>query len=72
MPAAGAFDALSGVSRSQCDGNQVTLFTTDVTATLGELTRMAGEGTVKFEELHVRRATLEDVFLKITGRGLRD
>jgi|Deesub1362B_J571_1020462.scaffolds.fasta_scaffold03159_2 ABC-2 type transport system ATP-binding protein len=64
----GALQALPGVTHVRCDGPEVTLYTTDAPATLAAL--------VSFEEvlsdLHVRRATLEDVFLKLTGRRLRD
>ncbi|MCI0394070.1 MAG: ABC transporter ATP-binding protein [Chloroflexi bacterium] len=72
MPAQGTFSTLPGVTRSQRDSATVTLFTTDTTATLGALTRLAEAGTIHFDALHVRRATLEDVFLKLTGRRIRD
>jgi len=72
LPAEGTFRALPGVTRARRDGKMVTLLTTDATATLGGLTALAQDGTVKFNDLHVRRATLEDVFLKLTGRRIRD
>lgn len=37
-----------------------------------ELLRTAESAKLKIEYMLVRRATLEDVFLKLTGRGLRD
>lgn len=33
---------------------------------------LAEQGAVQFEDLTVRRATLEDVFLKLTGRRIRE
>jgi len=33
---------------------------------------MAKQSDMKLTDLYVRRATLEDVFLKLTGRRIRD
>jgi ABC-2 type transport system ATP-binding protein len=54
------------------ENGHVTLYTGDTTATLGGLTDLARAGTIEFDSLNVRRATLEDVFLKITGKRIRD
>jgi len=65
-----ALKSLPGVTHVRHDGTEVTLYTTDAPATLAALvSRDEGEGLA---DLHVRRATLEDVFLKLTGRRLRD
>ncbi len=72
LPDPGTFNQLPGVARSRRDDNLITLFSKDPTATLGGLTRLAENGDVRFEDLHVRRATLEDVFLKLTGKKIRD
>ncbi len=73
LPPEGTFRQLPGVSGPATrDGSQVTMFTTDTTATLGGLTRLADAGTIRFDALSVRRATLEDVFLKLTGRRIRE
>ncbi len=72
LPDEGTFRSLAGVTRTQREGNFVTLYTTDTTATLSELTRLASEGAIQFNDLRVRRATLEDVFLKLTGKRIRD
>jgi ABC-2 type transport system ATP-binding protein len=72
LPVDGTFRALPAVTRTRRDGKIVTLFTTDVAAALGGLTALAHGGTIKFRDLHVRQATLEDVFLKLTGRSIRD
>ena len=60
--------ALPGVTHVRCDGPEVTLYTTDAPATLAALV----DQEESLSDLHVRRATLEDVFLKLTGRRLRD
>ncbi len=72
LPAEGTFVSLAGVTRARRSGSLVTLYTTDTAATLSDLTLAAGEGAIRFEDLHVRRATLEDVFLKLTGKRIRE
>jgi hypothetical protein len=39
---------------------------------MGGLLDLAEVGEIQFDDLTVRRATLEDVFLKLTGRRIRD
>jgi ABC-2 type transport system ATP-binding protein len=46
--------------------------TPDPKALLPRLLERAEESAVPFQQVHVRRATLEDVFLHRTGRSLRD
>ena len=60
---------MSSVTRE--DG-EVVLYTTDVPATIGAVLGAADELGVEAANLAVRRATLEDVFLALTGRTLRD
>ncbi len=48
------------------------LYTSDVAATIGALLELADARGVEPQDLGVRRATLEDVFLDLTGRALRD
>ncbi|MFQ5407920.1 MAG: ABC transporter ATP-binding protein [Anaerolineales bacterium] len=72
LPAEGTFRSLPAVTRTRREGSRVTLFTTDAMATLGGLTRLAAAGTIQFDGLNVRRATLEDVFLKLTGKRIRE
>ena len=64
--------ALPGVSRVMHEDDSVALYTADVAATIGGLLGVAGELGVEPANLMVRRATLEDVFLDLTGRALRD
>jgi ABC-2 type transport system ATP-binding protein len=65
----GALPAVSSVTRE--DG-EVVLYTRDVPATIGAVLATADELGVEATNLAVRRATLEDVFLALTGRTLRD
>jgi ABC-2 type transport system ATP-binding protein len=48
------------------------LYSKDVPATIGGLLAMADELTFEPRNLGIRQATLEDVFLDLTGRALRD
>jgi ABC-2 type transport system ATP-binding protein len=64
--------ALPGVTSIQHEDGAVLLYTRDVPATIGAVLDAADERRVEPANLAVRRATLEDVFLDLTGRALRD
>ena len=77
------FDALEGLSDDQLaafpgvtsikhEGAAVLLYTRDVPATIGAVLAATERLAVEPTNLAVRRATLEDVFLDLTGRALRD
>ncbi len=77
------FDRLDGVERSELEGmpavtsvkdddGGVLLYTRDVGATIGALLALADARGLEPQNLGIRRATLEDVFLDLTGRALRD
>jgi ABC-2 type transport system ATP-binding protein len=61
-----------GVASIQEEGGAVMLYTRDVPATIGAVLAATESLGVEPENLTVRRATLEDVFLDLTGRALRD
>ncbi len=63
---------LSGVTHMRQDGKAITLYSRAVPQTLGELTELGKTRRLTLDDLHVRRATLEDVFLKLTGRRIRE
>ena len=63
---------LQGVTDARQDGNAVTIYSTSVPGTLTELTELGQAHGLALDDLHVRRATLEDVFLKLTGRRIRE
>ncbi len=64
--------ALPGVSDIRSEDGTLLLFTNDVSATLNALVRMADDKRIPIRSLNVRSATLEDVFITLTGRRLRD
>jgi ABC-2 type transport system ATP-binding protein len=64
--------ALPAVKRVLREADEVVLYTPDVPATIGGLLRLADEAGAGNLDVAVRRPTLEDVFLELTGRGLRD
>ncbi len=64
--------ALPAVTRVVHEDGAVALYTRDVATTIGGLLAAAGEVGQEPQNLAVRRATLEDVFLDLTGRALRD
>ncbi len=65
-------EALPAVASVKRDTHEVLVYTSDVGATIGALLVLADARGVEASNLTVRRATLEDVFLDLTGRALRD
>jgi ABC-2 type transport system ATP-binding protein len=68
----GRLSGLPGVARVIHEDGEVALYTRDVAATVGGLLAASAELGQEPANLAVRRATLEDVFLDLTGRALRD
>jgi ABC-2 type transport system ATP-binding protein len=68
----GRLAALPAVSRVVHENGEVALYTSDVPATIGGLLAATEALHLEPANLMVRRATLEDVFLDLTGRALRD
>ena len=64
--------ALPAVSASKEDTHETLVYTNDVAATIGALLPLADGRGIELRNLGIRRATLEDVFLELTGRALRD
>src|SRR3990172_1870326 len=62
----------AGVREIRHEDGSVLLFTDDASATLSALIRFADQKGQQISSLSVRTATLEDVFIKLTGRSLRD
>jgi ABC-type multidrug transport system, ATPase component len=63
---------LGGVTRAAQEDGQTVLYSSDVPGTIGALLATADELSVEPHNLGIRQATLEDVFLDLTGRALRD
>jgi ABC-2 type transport system ATP-binding protein len=64
--------ALPAVTASKEDTHETLVYTNDVAATIGALLPLADGRGIELSNLGIRRATLEDVFLELTGRALRD
>lgn len=65
-------EGLPGVKNAKREGGLVTLYSLDTPRTMEGLLAAAHAGQIEFDDLRVRSATLEDVFLKLTGRRIRD
>jgi len=63
---------LAGATNVVTENGRVTLYSSSVPVTISALMEMAKQRDMKLTDLYVRRATLEDVFLKLTGRRIRD
>lgn len=68
----GALQALAAVHDVKREDGAYFLFTDDVSATLAGLMEVRDAANKRVRDLHVRMATLEDVFISLSGRTLRD
>lgn len=63
---------LPAVSKVLTNGDQVELFSKQPQKTLEQLIELARSRGSEIKDLHIRRPTLEDLFLELTGRSLRE
>ncbi len=63
---------LQGVTRAAQEDGQTVLYSKNVPATIGGVLELADAASVDPRNLGIRQATLEDVFLDLTGHALRD
>ncbi len=63
---------LAGVLRAASESDLVVLYSDAVQKTLAALLERAETQGLELGDIRIRRATLEDVFLKLTGRRIRD
>ncbi|HNT29893.1 MAG TPA: ABC transporter ATP-binding protein [bacterium] len=64
--------AIPGVESCHQEENSLTLYTTDSQGVLTALLATAKEKQIVFKDLRIRSATLEDVFIKLTGSKIRE
>ncbi len=64
--------ALPDVKRAALSGTQLTLQALDVTSKLQDIFRVLESGGAKASDIRFRTNSLEDVFLQLTGRSLRE
>ncbi len=67
-----AYAVLPGVQHLQANDGEVVLLTTEPLRTVQGLLELQQRGQVEFQQLRVEESTLEDVFLHLTGRRLRE
>jgi ABC-2 type transport system ATP-binding protein len=65
-------DILNSGSSFQRDDNRFTISSGESSKVLKKLTQVADNNNINIENISVRKATLEDVFLKLTGKKLRE
>lgn len=65
-------ETLRGVRRVVADEDLITIYTGEVTDTMSALLELGREVGSPIDDVIVRRATLEDLFLKLTGRRMRE
>jgi ABC-2 type transport system ATP-binding protein len=66
-----AFRTLPSVQQALLEDGHVTLYSSDVPRTMAGLFELVSSHALAFKDMIVRQATLEDVFLKLTGRRIR-
>ncbi|WP_203289462.1 ABC transporter ATP-binding protein [Metabacillus indicus] len=66
------FSRIQGVKQVGSQKDAVILYTDDLQATLTSLIGTSAEQGLKLADLQIRTATLEDVFIHMTGRRLRE
>ena len=74
VPPQETLKAFPGVTHAAVTGDEVVVYSKDIIATMSALLQFAArsDGASQLRDLHVREATLEDVFLKLTGRRIRE
>jgi ABC-2 type transport system ATP-binding protein len=63
---------LGRVNKITSEGDTIIIHTREASSVLIELVRMSEDNGLNLENISVRKATLEDVFLELTGKKLRE
>jgi ABC-2 type transport system ATP-binding protein len=73
-PSQAVLQDFPGTTNAIVSGNEVLVYSNDIPTTMSAILRYTDEMklTGRLKDLHVREATLEDVFLKLTGRKIRE
>lgn len=69
---ASSLEGLSGATRVVTKNGSAAIYTTDIRKTMASLLEVAGESALSLDSLRIQRGTLEDVFLHLTGRTIRE
>jgi ABC-2 type transport system ATP-binding protein len=65
----GWLKSIPGVEGVSCDGTSTTFQSANVRATLAQVMKLLEARNIEIAELHVSKATLEDVFLELTAES---
>lgn len=60
------------VIKADFDGEMLRMQTSDIMATLSALLELSRQIKVSLQDIHISQPSLEDVFLKLTGRTIRE
>jgi len=63
---------LTNITKAIKEGDDIILYTNNIPAAISALLDLASANSSELSELFIRQATLEDVFLKLTGKRIRD
>lgn len=66
------FYQIDGVRKVVCEGNRITISSLNNVENLEQIIALCGRQGLRIVNLFCRVATLENVFLKLTGKSLRD
>jgi ABC-2 type transport system ATP-binding protein len=66
------FAGLPGAQDAHCDDTAFRFRSASANEAVGQLLRLLREKNIELAELHLRKASLEDVFIELTGSRLRD
>jgi ABC-2 type transport system ATP-binding protein len=66
-----SFEAVAQHSLSE-DGKTLVVHSTRPARTLPDLIKWIDQKGLELEDIHLKRPTLEDVFIELTGKRLRD
>ena len=66
------FGSIEGVTKILHEENRFIIYTKNSTSVIRELTHIAEKQNIQLDGIASRQATLEDVFILLTGRTLRD
>ncbi|MCY4438398.1 MAG: ABC transporter ATP-binding protein [Chloroflexi bacterium] len=69
---ASSLAGLSGVTHVDMKHGSAAIYTTNIRETMASLLQVSGESALSLDSLRIQRGTLEDVFLHLTGREIRE
>ena len=65
-------ESLPAVSRVDVEDGSAAIHTTNIRETMTAMLQESGDSAVSLDDLRIQRGTLEDVFLHLTGRTIRE